>query len=176
MKKILSFVLAAALCAPAFAQKSGSSNTNAPSLKQSIEAKGASMSLDYYSVTWAEGRTMARLMDKENGAQARKRLNDNAANNAIGTFKTSVDVSCGDTMLAAGEYSVFFTIDEDLNWSINFKSGEKVHSHKLTLADSGHESKMLLLCLYAAEKGAGVYVAFGSKSGDLQFAPVAKKG
>jgi hypothetical protein len=176
MKKILSFVLAAALCAPAFAQKQGSTNTNPPSVKQSIEAHGASMSLDYLSVAWAEGKTMANLMDKENGVRGRKRLNDNAVKNPLGTFKTSVDVSCGDTMLAAGEYSVFFTIDEELNWSINFKSGEKVHSHKLTLADSGHESKMLMLCMYAAEKGAGVYVAFGNKSGDLQFAPVAKKG
>jgi len=176
MKKILSFVLAAALCAPAFAQKMGSTNSSAPALKQSIEAKGASMNLDYQAITWAEGKTMARIMDKEKGAAFRKRLNESAADNALGMFKTSVDVSCGDTVLAAGEYSVFFTIDEDLNWSINFKSGEKVHSHKLTLADSGHESKMLLLCLYAAEKGAGVYIAFGNKSGELSFAPVAKKG
>lgn len=176
MKKILSLVLAAALCAPAFAQKQGSTNSNPPSVKQSVEAHGASMSLDYLSVAWAEGKTMARIMDKEKGASARKRINDGAVNNPLGTFKTSVDVSCGDTMLAAGEYSVFFTIDEDLNWSINFKSGEKVHSHKLTLADSGHESKMLMLCMYPAEKGAGVYVAFGNKSGELSFAPVAKKG
>ena len=176
MKKILSFALAAALCAPAFAQKMGSTNSNAPALKQSIEAKGASMSLDYQAITWAEGKTMARIMDKEKGAGFRKRINESAADSPLGTFKTSVDVSCGDGVLAAGEYSVFFTIDEDLNWSINFKSGDKVHSHKLTLADSGHESKMLMLCMYAGEKGAGVYVAFGNKSGDIQFAPVAKKG
>lgn len=176
MKKILSFVLAAALCAPAFAQKMGSTNSNAPAMKQSIEAKGASMSLDYQAITWAEGKTMARIMDKEKGAGVRKRINESAADSPLGTFKTSVDVSCGDAVLAAGEYSVYFTIDEDLNWSINFKSGDKVHTHKLALADSGHESKMLMLCMYAAEKGAGVYVAFGNKSGDLQLAPVAKKG
>lgn len=176
MKKILSLVLAAALCAPAFAQKMGSTNSNAPAMKQSIEAQGGTMSLDYQAITWADGRTMGRILDKEKGAPMRKRVNDSAADSPLGTFKTSVDVQCGDTMLAAGEYSVFFTIDEDLNWSINFKSGDKVHSHKLTLADSGHESKRLMLCMYAAEKGAGVYVAFGSKSGDVQFTPVAKKG
>ena len=33
-----------------------------------------------------------------------------------------------------------------------------------------------MLCLYAAEKGAGVYVAFGNKSGDLQFVPHKAEG
>ena len=53
---------------------------------------------------------------------------------ATGTFdKTSVDVSCGDSVLAAGEYSVFFTIDEDMNWSINFQGKDKTFTEKLTL-------------------------------------------
>jgi hypothetical protein len=171
MKKFLSFVLAAALCAPAFAQKMGSTNTDAPAMKQSIEAGGAKMSLDYTSITWADGKTMSRLMDKEKGANARKRISENAASSPLGSFSTSVDVKCGDLHLPAGEYQVFFTIDDDLAWSINFQGKDKVHSHKLTLADSSHESKRLMLCLYAADKGAGVYVAFGNKSGELKFEP-----
>jgi hypothetical protein len=176
MNKFLSFVLAAALCAPAFAQKMGSTNSDAPAITQSIEAGGAKMSLNYTAVTWAEGKTMARLMDKEKGAGARKRISDNAAGSPLGSFTSSVDVMCGDLHLPAGTYEVFFTIDEEVNWSINFKSGEKTHSHKLTLADSTHESKRLMLCLYAADKGAGVYVAFGNKSGELQFAPHKAEG
>lgn len=168
MKKLLSLVLAAALCAPAFAQKMGSTNSNAPMMKQSIEAGSAKMSLDYEAITWADGRTMARIMDKEKGAGMRKRITESAAQAPLGSFTTSVECKVGEQTLPAGDYKVFFTIDEDMNWSINFQGKDKTFTHKLTLADSGHESKRLMLCLYASDKGAGVYVAFGSKSGDLQ--------
>jgi hypothetical protein len=172
MKKFLSFVLAAALCAPAFAQKRG----NAPSITQTIESEVGKLSLNYAAHPFAEGKTFAMLMDKENGAGARKNISDRAAKAPMGTFVNSVDVMCGDLHLAAGTYDVFFTIGDDLVWNINFRSGEKVHSHKLTLADSGHESKRLMLCLYASDKGAGVYIAFGKMSGDLQIVPHKAEG
>jgi hypothetical protein len=172
MNKFLSFVLAAALCAPAFAQKRG----NAPSITQTIESEAGKLSLNYAAHPLAEGKTFAMLMDKENGAATRKMVSERAAKAPMGTFVNSVDVMCGDLHLAAGTYDVFFTIGDDLVWMINFRTGDKVHSHKLALADSGHESKRLMLCLYAAEKGAGVYVAFGNKSGDLQFVPHKAEG
>jgi hypothetical protein len=175
MKKILAFVLAAALCAPAFAQVMGSTNSNPPMLKQSLTAGEAKMSLDYKSITWADGKTMSRIMDKEKGAAVRKRISESASQAPIGTFTSSIDVMCGDLHLPAGEYPMFFTVDDDLAWSINFQGKDKVHTQKLTLADSGHESKNLMLCMYAADKGAGVYVAFGNKSGDVKFAPHTKK-
>ena len=168
MKKLLSLALAAALCAPAFAQKMGSTNSNAPMMKQSIEATGAKMSLDYEAITWADGKTMSRIMDKEKGAGMRKRINESAAQSPLGSFTTSVDCKVGANTMPAGDYKVFFTVDDDLNWSINFQGKDKTFTEKLTLADSGHESKRLMLCMYATDKGAGVYVAFGSKSGDLQ--------
>lgn len=173
MKHLLSIALAAALCAPAFAQKMGSSNANAPQLKQTIMAGDAKMSLDYESITWADGKTMARLMDKEKGGQARKRISDSASQAPLGSFSTSVDVKCGDATLAAGDYKVFFTINDDLAWSINFAGKDKTHTVKLELANGEHESKRLMLCLYAADQGAGVYVAFGKQSGMLNFTPAA---
>lgn len=176
MKKILAVCLAAALCAPAFAQKMGSSNTNAPTIKQSIVAGDAKMSLDYTSITWASGQTMARLMDKEGGARARTRTNENASKAPLGAFTTSVAVMVGDLHLPAGEYKVFFTITEDLAWQINFQSGDKTHTTKLPVQESEHESKRLLLCLYAGdEEGAGVYVAFGKHGGMLNIKPHAAK-
>ena len=175
MKKILSLVLAAALCAPAFAQKQGMSNNDAPTLKQSIVAGDVKMSLDYTSITWATGSTMTMLADKEKGAKARQRVNGGAAGAPLASFSTSIDVSCGDVTLAAGEYQVYFTIGDDLAWSLNFKSGEKVLTTKLKLENSDHESKRLLMCLYAEEKGAGVYLSFGKMSGMLAFAPAMKK-
>ena len=167
MKKLLSFVLAAALCAPAFAQKRG----NAPSIAQTIESEVGKLSLNYAAHPFAEGKTFAMLMDKENGAAARKNISERAAKSPMGSFVSSVDVMCGDQHLVAGTYDVFFTIGDDLAWSINFRSGDKVQSHKLALADSGHESKRLMMCLYASDKGAGVYIAFGKMSGDLQIVP-----
>ena len=120
----------------------------------------------------ADGKTMNRIMDKEAGAGMRKRMSENAANAPLGSFTSSVDVMVGDAHLPAGDYKVFFTIDDSLAWSINFMGKDgKTHQVTLQLEDSQHESKRLMLCLYAEENGAGAYVAFGNKSGMLTFKP-----
>jgi hypothetical protein len=170
--KFLSFALAAALCAPAFAQKMGSTNADAPSVKQSLMAGDAKVALDYTSITWAAGKTMARIMDKENGARMRARVNESAADAPLGSMTTSVDLMCGDLHLPAGDYKLFFTITDDLAWHINFQGAEKTHTLKLPLGDSPQESKRLKLCLYAGDDdGAGIYVAFGKHHGSLALKP-----
>lgn len=58
MNKFLSFAFALALATPAFAQKMGGSNRNAPTLEQSIQVGGQKMSLNYTSITWASGDSM----------------------------------------------------------------------------------------------------------------------
>lgn len=177
MKKLLTIALAAALCAPAFAQKMGMTNSNAPTVKQAVESEGAKISLNYTSITWADGKTMNMLTDKEKGARSRQRLNDNAAKSPLGSFSTSVSVKCGDLVLAAGEYSVYFTITEDCQWQINFADKDgKAQTMVLPVQKSEHESKRLLLCLYAEEEGAGVYVSFGLMSGMLTFVPHSGEG
>ncbi|MBL8727212.1 MAG: hypothetical protein JNM25_02195 [Planctomycetes bacterium] len=176
MTKILSFALAAALCAPAFAQKMGSSNSDAPTVKQTVMAGDAKISLDYTSITWASGRTMTAIMDKEKGGRMRERINGSASDSPLGSLTTSVDLMCGELVIPAGEYKVFFTITDDLAWQINFMGKEKTHTMKLPLTESEHESKRLMLCLYAGEEeGAGVYVAFGKHSGMLDLKPNAAK-
>jgi hypothetical protein len=143
-------------------------------MQQTVVAGDAKISLDYTSITWASGQTMTRLMDKEGGQKARIRTNEMAPKSPLGKLTTSVDVKCGELVLAAGEYQIFFTIDESLAWSINFQGKDKTHTMKLELADSGHEHKRLLLSLYAGdEAGAGVYVAFGKQSGTLSLVPQA---
>lgn len=179
MKKFLTFALAAALCAPAFAQKMGSSNRNAPKLEQSIAVGDAKMALNYTSITWASGKTMQGAMDKENGAGAREMINGTASRAPLATFTTSIAVTCGDLKLAAGEYQVYFTISENCEWQINFKNGDAVSTMKLAMADGGEENKRLLMCLYAGEtEGAGVYIAFGKQMCTLEFKPAKadKKG
>ena len=178
MNKLLTLALAASLCTPLLAQKMGSTNTNAPSVKQTVMAGEHEISLDYISITWASGKTMTTLMDKEKGGRARDRVNNMAKDAPLGTFSCSSAVKCGDLMLPAGEYNVFFTISPELEWHINFMADEKVHTHKLQLSEGHEESKRLMLCMYAADNdGAGVYVAFGKKMGFLTFTPqVEKKG
>ena len=175
MKKLLPLILAASLCTPVFAQKSGMSNSNAPTVQQTVVAGDAKISLDYTSITWASGQTMAKLMDKEGGQKARIRNNDMAPKSPLGKLTTSVDVKCGDLVLTAGDYQIFFTIDESLAWSINFQGKDKTHTMKLELSEAaGHEHKRLLMSLYAGdEAGAGVYVAFGKHSGMLSLVPQA---
>lgn len=175
MKKLLTFALIAALCTPAFAQKTGSSNRNAPALEQSITVGGAKMSLNYTSITWATGKTMEQAMDKANGAGTREFINKAAAKAPLATFTTSVAVACGDLKLEAGDYKVYFTITEECDWQINFQGADKTQTMKLALMDNKEESKRLMLCLYAGEtEGAGVYVAFGMKMCFLDFKPAAK--
>ena len=58
MKKLITLALFAALCAPATAQKMGSVNSNAPTMKQSMEMGSEKMTLNYTAIRWAEGSTM----------------------------------------------------------------------------------------------------------------------
>ena len=178
MKKLLSIALATALVSPVFAQKMGMTNNDAPTVKQTVMAGQAKISLDYTSITWARGDTMSRLMDKEKGAGARKRISESAAQSPLATLTTSVDLKCGDLSLPAGEYAVFFTIGDDLAWSINFQNKDKVQTMKLPLAEAGgHEHKRLLMSLYAGDDaGAGCYVAFGKQACMLSLAPANGKG
>ena len=176
MKKLLTLALATALCAPAIAQKFGSTNEGAPTIKQSIEMGGKKMSLNYTAITWADGKTMSRAMDKANGKGFREFINGSAPKSPLATFESSVDCKCGDLMLPAGEYKVFYTITEDCDWQINFQKGDaKPQTMKLALTDNPMEHKRLVMSLHAGDKGAGSYIGFGKKSCMLEFAPAKKK-
>lgn len=179
MKKLLSLVLATALCTPVFAQKTGMTNNNAPTVEQTVNAGGAKMSLNYTSITWASGDTIKSAMDKENGAGTREYINGQATKKPLASFSTSVAVTCGELKLDAGDYKVYYTISESCDWQINFAMGDKVMTMKLPLMDNKEASKRLMMCLYAGEtEGAGVYIAFGDKMCMLDFkaAKVTKQG
>lgn len=168
MKRILSLVLTAALCVPALAQRS-------PKIDQTITSGDAKMSLNYTAVSYGEGKTVAAMLAKD-GAETRKMVNERLASRPIATFSTTIDVTCGDVTLPAGEYQLYPTLGDDLVWSLNFKAGDKVTTTKLKVADSEHDSKRLLMCLYAEETGAGVYLAFGKMSSMVSFTPAKKEG
>jgi hypothetical protein len=178
MNKFLSLALAAALCAPAFAQKMGMANNDAQTIKQTLMAGEAKISLDYTSITWASGQTMTMLMDKEKGAKARQRINATAKEAPLGSFSTSVDVMIGSLKVPAGEYKLGFTITENLEWEINFM-GKETLTLKLDLQDNKAMPHKRLLCsLFAGDDSstAGVYVAFGEKWCILNIAPAKGDG
>lgn len=174
MKNLLTIVLVTALCTPAFAQKSGMTNSNAPAIEQSISTGGAKITLNYTSITWASGSTMKDAMDKENGAATRERINQGAPKRPLAAFTSTVPVNCGELKLESGDYKVYFTISEACEWQVNFQGkDDKVATMKLPLKDSGEESARLLMCLYAGkeEGAAGVYVAFGNQMCTLDLTP-----
>ena len=172
MNRFLSLALAAALCAPAFAQQSGMINQGAPTVSQTVTAGGAKFQFDYTSIAWGRGDAFNKAMDKADGADARKAINELAKKKPIGSFSTSVDVMVGTLKVPAGEYKVGFTINESCEWEINFM-GKETLTMTLPLKDNKEmPQKRLLCCLYAGEeKGAGVYIAFGEKYCMLSIAP-----
>lgn len=179
MNKLLTAVLVAALCTPAFAQKMGGTNNNAPEIKQAIKIGDESMSLNYVSITWADGKMMQAIMDKANGARARQRVNSTAPNSPLASFKTSVACKCGDLELAAGDYEIYFTINDDCEWHLNFHADgkDKPQAMKLPLMKNEQPHKRLMMSLYAGDStGAGCYVAFGSQFAMLSFEPTKKEG
>jgi hypothetical protein len=172
MNKLLSLALAAALCAPAFAQVSGMINQGAPTMSQTLTAGGAKIQLDYTSIAWGRGEMFTKAMDKADGADARKGINELSKKKPIGSFSTSVDVTIGTLKIPAGEYKIGFTITENLDWEINFM-GKETLTMKLPLMDNKEMPHKRLLCsLFAGDdKGAGVYIAFGEKWCILNVAP-----
>lgn len=107
------------LCAPAAAQIGGSANRAAPTLTENITfPSGAMLEVSYKSATWAEGRMMKALTDKEEGEGTRSAFNRRAAGSPLGSLQAKMDFTVGGKTVAAGEYDLYFTIDEDLKWHL----------------------------------------------------------
>ena len=169
MNRYVTLVVGLLMAVPAAAQKSGMINNNAPKLTQSLTAGDAKIQLDYTSIAWGQGRAFNAAMDKGNG-DARKQLNDLAKSQPIGSFSTTVDLTCGDVKIPAGEYKLGFTITDSMEWQMSFMGKDTINV-KLPLTDSkDHPSNMLVCSLFAADRGSvGCYVAFGQKACVVNF-------
>ncbi|MFO0980328.1 MAG: hypothetical protein U1E76_01065 [Planctomycetota bacterium] len=60
---------------PAFAQKMGSANRNAPTINQTITFGKDTIEISYISITWAEGNWAKSLEDEAKKAQMRAGIN-----------------------------------------------------------------------------------------------------
>jgi hypothetical protein len=177
MKHSLPLVLGLLMAVPAVAQRSGMINQNAPSVSQTVTAGDAKITLDYTSIAWGQGRIFNAAMDKSGGGKARDSINNSAKQNPAGKFTTSVDLTCGDLKIPAGEYTFAFTINDNAEWQINF-NGKETLTMKLPLQENKEMPHKRLLCsLFAGDDaGAGAYIAFGDKWCVLNFKPAGAGG
>ena len=175
MRRRLPLVLGL-LLAPATAQRDGSININAPKVTQTVTSGSTRISLAYTALAWGRGAIVKKAMAK-GGYDTRKTINDLALSRPAGVFGTSVDLTCGDLKIPAGEYGLAFTINDNCEWQINFM-GRETLTMKLPLNDNKERpSAMLVLSLYAGEQGCVCcYIAFGDQACVLTLTPSGSAG
>jgi hypothetical protein len=84
----------------------------------------------------------------------------------IGSLETSDDLTIGGKTVAAGDYKLYFTIDDDLSWHLVLAASEEGGAKfdwKLDLTETKSVATRLCVNLGAGEKdGTGVLgIAFG---------------
>ena len=161
--------------ATAFGQKTGSSNRNAPKVSQTLTIGKETIKLDYTSITWGEGQWAKQLSDEATKAAAKANLNK-AAEEALGSFETSVAVTIGGQKVAAGAYKLRFTLDDNYKWQIVLVGDAASVTLPLDLKPVEEESKRLRVGLLAGEKDntGEIHVAFGKQRCHIAVAPDAK--
>lgn len=166
-RHFLQALLVLGLCSLAPAQRMGGSNHDAPILTQSFSAQdGIDFRIDYHAITWADGKTMARMMEAERGARIRKRINAEAPNAPLGTMRADTPISLGGKNVVEGLYALYFTIDEELNWTLHAQNEVEDDIHyqwKLALVETEKTSARLSMSVLPAEAAgdANVTIAFG---------------
>jgi hypothetical protein len=103
----------------------------------------------------------------------RERINKAAANQPLGSLKTSHDVTIGATPVPAGDYALAFTLDDGGRWQMSLTSAAGRRDVALALAAAPSPSKRLVLSLHAgdADFTAALSVAFGNQSGRVAVVP-----
>ncbi|MCA8943580.1 MAG: DUF2911 domain-containing protein [Planctomycetes bacterium] len=177
---LLSFALA--LGTPAFAQKMGGTNHNAPMLTQTFTSddKSVDFVVEYTAITWADGQFMTRVMDKENGGRVREHVNRVAPTQPLGSLRADSPLQIGGTNVPKGMYALYFTIGEDLVWSVNLqneKDESMVFSWKLSLdtVKKKHSRLRVLLAPAESARNAELEVSFGNMQGALEVARGSEK-
>lgn len=117
MKSVLSLALLAVLAGTANAQISGSINRNAPVVAQSIAMGESKLEVSYTAIRFGQGAWQKIL---ETPAM-HEGFNAGAEKKPIGKVKTSVAVTAAGKEIPAGEYTLFFTVNEKAGWILNLK-------------------------------------------------------
>ncbi len=174
MKTLFPIAVSVALFAlPVTAQRMGHSNTNAPTVGQSLNfADKGSVELSYASITWARGTWATHLADEATRHLKRDEINEAAKSAPLGTFTTSVDLVMNHVRVSAGSHQLAFMLDEKYQWQVVlFKDGKQV-ALPLRLAANPIQSKRLVLALIAGDENftGRMFVTFGDKAAQFSIA------
>lgn len=172
MKRLLYPVLALSLlAAPTWAQRM--SNANAPTVGQFIEIpdKGR-VELTYASISWAQGRWEEALKNEETRGQMRTMVNQSAADQPLGSLKTTVDLLIGEQRVPAGSYRLAFMLDDNFKWEIVLTADGDRFAVPLAVRPSMTGRKRLMLSLMAGDEDftGDLMVAFGNRVCQLPIA------
>lgn len=172
MKTIgIALVALAAITSSASAQVTGAVNRTAPKIEQSINlgANGV-IKLNYTAITYASGNWAATLADESKRERMKTSINGKADSSPMAAFSSTKDVMINGTRIAAGDYEMAFVLNDEYNWELRLKSGDKATHIAMDLMDSPEPSKRLICSLHGGDEDgtAGVYIAFGSQIAMLE--------
>ncbi len=168
----------ALLTAPASAQKMGHSNTNAPTISQTIRLgdKGT-IKLQYTSITWASGSFSKALQDENTRERLRERINGLAASDPLGSLETTTALIVDDKRVGAGSYALAFMLGADYGWQLVLTAakGKRQISWPLELEATKRTSRRLTVNLEAGDEDftAQIAFAFGNQVGRMAVATAA---
>lgn len=179
MRSILPLTVCLAL-APLTAQKMGQVNNDAPTVTQTIRyANGASVKVQYFAISIAEGKTLSRLLDKENGGPTRARFNRMADQNPLGSLETSSALSIAGKSIAKGSYALRFHIDDNLHWSMSLTGkgdDQKVHRFDLKAGEAKSAKRMMINLIPGDKAGSGTLsIRFSNLSANFKMGGVKPK-
>lgn len=137
---------------PAFAQRMGGVNRNAPTVTQSIAFGTDSVEVTYTSISWAAGQWAAQLENEATKAKTREMINATAEKSPLGSLKCGVAIALGGQKVAAGTYKMAFTLDDKFKWQMVLTSDAGAITIPLDLKATDEESKRLVLGLKAGDK------------------------
>ena len=174
MKSVLALTFAALMSCGLQAQIGGSINRGAPKVTNAIEMGKNKLEVSYTAIRFGEGSSQ-KIKDNAEGHEG---FNKMAANKPIGNVKTTCDLMAAGKAIPAGEYSMYFTVNERAGWILNLKpaSGDAI-MWRMHLTDTATASACLKVSLEPSEKNGvcSIAIHFGDKSVTVPVSTETKK-
>jgi len=163
IKTVLALTLSALMTGSLQAQISGSINRGAAKVTNAIEMGKNKLEVSYTAIRFGEGG----WQDIKDNKEGHEGFNKFAASKPIGSVKSSCDLMAAGKTIPAGEYSMYFTINERAGWILNLKPAEgDTIMWRMHLSDAAAKSACLKVSLEPSEKNGvcSIAIVFGDKS------------
>ena len=149
MKFVLTLACAAALSCGVQAQISGSINRGAPKVSNTIEMGGNKLMVEYTSIRFGNG-DWQKIKDNTAGHE---QFNKFAEGKPIGKVSTSCALQAAGKKVPAGDYTMFFTVQEQAGWLLNLKpkEGDPIR-WRMVLSEADDKSGCLKMSLEPSAK------------------------